>query len=62
MLKWWRPLNWAMWKIQQETETPTKKGKSNTKQGQKLVEMPAKGGYRLDYLLTRMGLFLLGFW
>jgi len=26
MLKWWRPLNWAMWKIQQETETPTKKG------------------------------------
>ena len=37
MLKWWRPLNWAMWKIQQETETPTKKGKSNTKQ----VEMPA---------------------
>ena len=27
MLKWWRPLNWAMWKIQQESETPTKKGK-----------------------------------
>jgi len=26
MLKWWRPLNWAMWKIQQESETPTKKG------------------------------------
>ena len=31
MLKWWRPLNWAMWKIQQETETPTKKGENNTK-------------------------------
>ena len=28
MLKWWRPLNWAMWKIQQETETTYK-----TKQG-----------------------------
>ena len=27
MLKWWRPLNWAMWKIQKETETPVKKGK-----------------------------------
>ena len=31
MLKWWRPLNWAMWKIQQETETPAKKSKSNKK-------------------------------
>jgi len=31
MLKWWRPLNWAMWKIQQETETPEKKKENDGK-------------------------------
>ena len=56
MLKWWRPLNWAMWKIQQETETPTKKGiRANHYNNHwvKNLEMPTKDGLRLNGLLTR---------
>ena len=49
MLKWWRPLNKAMWIIQQETETPTKKGirATHNRSGQILVGMPTKDGLRL---------------
>ena len=51
MLKWWRPLNWAMWKIQQETQTDFKKEqgiRANHYWFKNLLKCQVKMGYILN--------------